>query len=392
VIEGENPNYDRGTSHETAISAIIAATVGNGIGIRGGAPGVSIHSVFATLPGPLGPTIYCLEGAEALELAGASYGSIHANVINMSYGGYEYCQTQKDVIGGLLPYVLVVAPTGNDQGPVAYPAAYFWTVAVSATNSDNRLWPSSNVGPEVDIAAGGERITTLAYNGSWITRTGTRYAAPHVTAAIALLIGRKIVAEGCVPDYWEILDALGQSATVPEPPYHSEWYGAGILDAAGAIDSAAAQPQAICLWASEGGAVMPVCRLLGLSLALAGMACGENVGVCDAGSPLLSLRDSLTWGDSVAAWDWRPEAERLLATAPPDSTIKIGVGLYSQGWVAFGEWVRTSPEVTITYAFRTIPAFAITLPIRALAGMIRIQGIAYVDWNHGPGATQQECL
>lgn len=41
--------------------------------------------------------------------------------------------------------------------------------------------------------------------------------------------------------------ALTSSAVPPEPPFVTNWYGAGILDAAAAVDSAIAQDDLICL-------------------------------------------------------------------------------------------------------------------------------------------------
>jgi subtilisin family serine protease len=250
VGHGWDPDVDGGTSHETEAASIIAAVVGNGIGIRGAAPAVTIYSVLAFLPDS---GITCPNSADAIDVAADGLGPIRAHVINYSYGGYYPCPSRDSVIYGNYQ-VLVVAPAGNDGiGTLMDPATNPYTVAVTATTSGDVLWydspygSASNYGSGVTLAAGGKDVKALLYTGFVTTVSGTSVAAPHVTAAIALIIGRKLATEGCVPDRDDVVLALTSSAVPPEPPFVTNWYGAGILHAAAAVDSAIAQDRIICV-------------------------------------------------------------------------------------------------------------------------------------------------
>jgi hypothetical protein len=239
-----DPNVDGGSSHETAIASIIAAAVGNGIGIRGAAPHVTIHSVQAFRPDS---GITCPRSADAIDAAADWYGPIHAHVINFSYGDYEPCPSRDSSIFGHYQ-VPVVAAAGNDGiGTLMNPASNMYTVAVTATTSGDVLWTSSNYGSGVTIAAGGKNVKALLYTGAVAEVSGTSIAAPHVTAAIALIIGWKLAEQGCVPDRPDVMLALTSAAVPPTPPFITNWYGAGILDAAAAVDSAIAQDDIICV-------------------------------------------------------------------------------------------------------------------------------------------------
>jgi hypothetical protein len=243
-----DPDEDDGSNHETAIASVIAAQVENGIGIRGAAPHVTIYSVLAHN----GSEITCPMSADAIDAAADWCGPIHAHVINYSYGSYSACASRDSSIYGHYQ-ILVVAAAGNDGiGTLMNPASNPYTVAVTATTSGDVLWydspygHASNYGSGVTIAAGGKDVKALLYTGAVDEVSGTSIAAPHVTAAIALIIGWKLAAQGCVPDRSDAMLALTSSAVPPTPPFITKWYGAGILDAAAAVDSAIAQDDIIC--------------------------------------------------------------------------------------------------------------------------------------------------
>src|SRR5690606_38564934 len=81
--------------------------------------------------------------------------------------------------------------------------------AVAATDPDDLLWTDSNIGREtVDLAAPGVEVlsTTLEAHGTYRTRTGTSYAAPHVSAAAALLLSIRPSLEP-----HEVIELLGRT-------------------------------------------------------------------------------------------------------------------------------------------------------------------------------------
>ncbi len=84
---------------------------------------------------------------------------------------------------------VVVAAVGNDASSVAtYPAGDTGVVGVSATNSSDVLWASSNFGADVFMAAPGVGIETTDASGTYSSITGTSAAAAEVAGAAALML------------------------------------------------------------------------------------------------------------------------------------------------------------------------------------------------------------
>ena len=111
--------------------------------------------------------------------------------------------------------VVIVASTGNEDDFVYYPAAYDeYCIAVAATDyNDERPW-WSNPGPEVDVAAPGDRIISCAPTWYWGPGSfpygyadGTSAAAPHVAGLAALI---KDLKPWLRPD--EIMDIIRYTA------------------------------------------------------------------------------------------------------------------------------------------------------------------------------------
>lgn len=75
--------------------------------------------------------------------------------------------------------VLVVAPTGNQNGSVQYPAAFPTVLAVGAVNSTMEKASYSNYGQEIDVVAIGTVVTTSIQN-SFLLASGTSIAVPQV--------------------------------------------------------------------------------------------------------------------------------------------------------------------------------------------------------------------
>jgi hypothetical protein len=75
--------------------------------------------------------------------------------------------------------------TGNQ---IQYPAASPDVLAVASVNPAGNPSGFSNTGPHIDLAAPGEGIIGAIPGGGYDKESGTSFAAPHVAAAVALVL------------------------------------------------------------------------------------------------------------------------------------------------------------------------------------------------------------
>jgi serine protease len=217
--------------HGTHVAGTIAALTGNGTGVAGVAPDVTILPVRVLDAKGEG---YDSDTAEGIVWA-ADHG---ADVINMSLGGTD----QSNAVSNAVAYarskgVVVVAAAGNDRSkgsPTSYPGADLGVIAVAATDSADKVASYSNAGSYVDVAAPGSGIlstypTSLAAVG-YATMNGTSMAAPHVAAVAALLLGAE---PDLTPD--EVQAALQETAVDLGTAGKDNDFGYGRIDAAAAL-------------------------------------------------------------------------------------------------------------------------------------------------------------
>lgn len=120
--------------------------------------------------------------------------------------------------------VVAIAAAGNG-GPMAqpmYPAAYPQVVAVTATDARGRAFRLANRGEYVDIAAPGVNIRHAQAGGGYAASSGTSYAVPFVTVAVARLLHLNIE-----PNV--MLDALYAGTLDIGAPGRDQVYGYGQL-------------------------------------------------------------------------------------------------------------------------------------------------------------------
>ncbi|MDX5359076.1 MAG: S8 family serine peptidase [Rhodobacterales bacterium] len=130
------------------------------------------------------------ESADAFTLSRAIDLLVGAQVlaVNMSFAGPDNAVLRRLVERAAAAGIGLVAAAGNGGpgAPPAYPAAWPEVVAVTAVDATLRPYRQANRGPYVTLAAPGVRLWTAASVSGGRLRSGTSYAAPFVTAALAV--------------------------------------------------------------------------------------------------------------------------------------------------------------------------------------------------------------
>ncbi|MBI2346301.1 MAG: S8 family serine peptidase [Deltaproteobacteria bacterium] len=185
----ENADDDHG--HGTMVAGVIGAGGNNGLGIAGVAPQVEIL--------PIKVIAQSGEGSYADLIAGIYYAIEHgADVINISAGAYAPSNLLHDALTAAeVAGIVVVAAAGNDATDTPmYPAAYPEAMAVTATDATDAIWPESNYGTHVDLAAPGANIMSTMSGGGYAFADGTSLATAHVAGAAALLLSHAAAQTG----------------------------------------------------------------------------------------------------------------------------------------------------------------------------------------------------
>jgi minor extracellular protease Epr len=226
------PQDDNG--HGTSVAGVIAA-LSNNKGIVGVAYNAKVMPIKAMDKNGQGDDSVIADGI----VWAADHG---AKIINMSIGS----QGESKILEDALSYAenkgcLLVAASGNNknvesstipvpsgQNGVAFPAAYPGVIAVSAVDSSDRIADFALTGPEVLLAAPGEKVLTdywSAKETGCAYVAGTSIASPFVSAAAALLWSRfpQLSSQ-------EIQKALTGSAYDLGTPGRDDQYGFGRLD------------------------------------------------------------------------------------------------------------------------------------------------------------------
>ncbi len=229
-VDDKSEAYDD-QGHGTHVAGTIAQTTNNGQGVAGLAHCARIMPVKVLNEYGWGTIADVAEGIRFAADNGAQ-------VINLSLGSPGGDDVERDAIEyAASKGVIIVAAAGNEgeDDSVGFPASYPECIAVSATDSNDRLAPFSSRGPEVDIGAPGVKIIqqTVCDHGKnhcevFAELNGTSMAAPHVAGAVAMIISLGVTEPNAVRA------ALLSSARPKDNPLH---FGAGILDASAAVRS-----------------------------------------------------------------------------------------------------------------------------------------------------------
>jgi serine protease len=251
--------------HGTHVSGTIAESTDNGILGAGVAPEAQIMPLrVEDAKGGMRDSSV----ADALHYAADH----NANVVNMSLGGPAPSQIlEKAVQYAYKKNVMLICSAGNEgKEGVGYPGKFKECLAVSAVGPGGLMAAYSTWGKEVDIAAPGgdpkQGEAAMVWQNTFMQRkglfgpygprvdtfhpmVGTSMAAPHVTGVAALLVSLGMT------DPKEIRSQLRKSAKKYAPADH---YGAGILDAAKAVESVqrSTRTNNLQLWLAVGAAAL----------------------------------------------------------------------------------------------------------------------------------------
>lgn len=215
VKQNNDPMDDHG--HGTHVAGTIAA-VRDLKGVVGVAPKVKLYAVKVLDSNGSGQYSWIIDGIQWAV-------NNKMNVINMSLGGPSGSDALKAAIDAAYKAgVVIVCAAGNDSGPVNYPAKYDSAIAVSASDSSDKLASFSSRGSEIDFIAPGVSIYSTYKGGVYKTLSGTSMASPHMAGLAALVVGYGIKEPA------KVVEVLKKSASSLGLKPEEEGYG--LVDAA----------------------------------------------------------------------------------------------------------------------------------------------------------------
>jgi subtilisin family serine protease len=210
--------------HGTAIAGLIAAH-GKLMGAAPGAPILAIRAFDGTGASVEGTTFNILKGLDWAAAHGA-------RVINMSFAGPSDPAIHRSLAAAHKKGIVLVAAAGNagPKSPPLYPAADPNVIAVTATDAEDKLFPQSNRGRYIAVAAPGAQILVAIPDGGYEVASGTSYSAAEVSGIVALMLERN---RDLPPD--KVRDILLATAKDLGPKGRDILFGAGLADAYGAL-------------------------------------------------------------------------------------------------------------------------------------------------------------
>lgn len=241
--------------HGTHVAGTIAAVTNNGLGVAGVAPSARIVPVrvLGTCGGYTSDIAAGVVWASGGTVSGIPANAYPARVLNLSLGGSGACGTtmQNAINSARSRSAMLVIAAGNSNinASNASPANCAGVITVGATTRTGARTSFSNYGSIVDVAAPGADILSTLNAGStvpgadsYVPKSGTSMAAPHVAGVAALMLAKNAA---LTPDQVESM--LKSSARAfPVSPGTTTTIGAGIVDAKKAVDTAmGSQPTAL---------------------------------------------------------------------------------------------------------------------------------------------------
>ncbi|MGD8518284.1 MAG: S8 family serine peptidase [Anaerolineae bacterium] len=156
-----------------------------------------------------------------------------ADIINMSLTGSLDNYFEEYVFQMLYDQgILSIAAAGNGGGTAyGYPASYDPVISVGAVDASNTIADFSRQNDQVELTAPGVGILSTYLNGGYVYMSGTSMAAPHVSAAAAVVWSAD-------PDLSnaELRGLLQETALDQGAPGRDVAYGYGVIRSRTAVD------------------------------------------------------------------------------------------------------------------------------------------------------------
>ncbi len=157
------------------------------------------------------------------------------DVVNMSFGTSASGTSttfKLAVAHAIQSGCIVVAAVGNDgTNTVYYPANYDGVVGVGSIDEDFNISYFSQHNISVDVVAPGRGLTGVSIDG-YTKNSGTSFSAPHVSAIAAIA---KCIDKSITPQEFNLL--IQTTSTDPDNDGYDEYFGYGIVNAQGIVDS-----------------------------------------------------------------------------------------------------------------------------------------------------------
>ena len=130
---------------------------------------------------------------------------------------------------------MLIAAAGNagPKSPPLYPAANPNVIAVSGTDAQDKLFPASNRGIHIALAAPGTDIFLPAPDGKYQMTSGTSFSAAFVSGIAALLLERNPALKPS-----DVRAILTNTARDLGAPGRDDLFGQGEADAFAAVTAA----------------------------------------------------------------------------------------------------------------------------------------------------------
>jgi len=168
-----NGQPDEAAGHGTAVAGIVSRF----------APGASLLPV----------KVMNSDGAGSVwtTIQGIRYAVAHrARVLNLSLGTpFASRVLAKEIQDAGAAGAVVIATAGNrNSRQPQYPAAFPGVLGVAALNANNTKASFSNYGSSVDLDAPGVNVVSTYWDGTYVSWSGTSFAAPMVSGEAALVL------------------------------------------------------------------------------------------------------------------------------------------------------------------------------------------------------------